>query len=665
MTNLGLSSVLVVLDNAETFEDAVDRNEAMRISDFIVHIANIRGATIMLTSRTSSNARRVSWTHFDIPPLEREPARLSFREIYHNEISDKEIDKLLAAIDFHPLSISILAYTARENRWSAKVLSDRWNSQRSELLQSGDGKDNLEFTIRLSLESPSVKALGHDALRVLRIIAFFPQGINQDHLTRLFPSVLRISSITDTLCRVSLVHTSTAFVTMLAPVRLFLETLPIAGLELLKDVRSMYYKSLEEISREKNSRADFLVSDHLNIECLIAIDIAQPPPDIPNITSACRRFLLGLKWHKPRHTSLRPVISSLPEETSSEKASKAECLFALGCLFYELSNFHFAVEVQSAASTLFVAVGKHNDAAVCASNAALAYNTLGYFSRAQQLLHDFIQSSRQYLDEKRKAATCFVLDWSRMHSSSKDIDKLFLHTMDDSWHRLKSRVHHWHARMHHGYNTPEEVQKYLESIRLDCMSSDVWDCWAFLRVLADSVFLQHKFDVAFQLLAQAQELVNGNFSLTTSILTYKSAVASHVGDYDLSRDISKRCIDTLNVVATSSSTDYLRILYIQGRNELYARDYSKAQRFLAGVVAHCDTCGNIETKAFSLRALGEVKVLFGDKTKSNEYFVQTMQLCKEGGVPPELLGVCEPMIQLDDERFPGWKRFLDERITIE
>ncbi|KAG9309360.1 hypothetical protein JVU11DRAFT_10596 [Chiua virens] len=169
-TNFALSPVLLVLDNADTFEDAVDRVAATRISDFIAHIANTCEVTVILTSRTNSSARRVDWTQFDVPPLAREPARQSFRKIYPGEINDNEIDRLLAAVDFHPLSISILAHAAKENRWSGNVLLERWESQRGEILQTGDGKDNLGFTVRLSLESPSVMALGNGALHGLKLL---------------------------------------------------------------------------------------------------------------------------------------------------------------------------------------------------------------------------------------------------------------------------------------------------------------------------------------------------------------------------------------------------------------------------------------------------------------------------------------------------------------
>ncbi|KAG9316208.1 hypothetical protein JVU11DRAFT_2235 [Chiua virens] len=133
----------MVLDNAETFEDAADRDAAEHISSIVAEIANTRGVTVMLTSRTSRNARLVSWTEFSVPPLEKLPAREYFRKIYHGDITDDAVDGLLAMLDFHPLSIHILAYTAKESRWTGEELCEEWNTQHSRLLQTGDKKENL------------------------------------------------------------------------------------------------------------------------------------------------------------------------------------------------------------------------------------------------------------------------------------------------------------------------------------------------------------------------------------------------------------------------------------------------------------------------------------------------------------------------------------------
>ncbi|KAG9308326.1 hypothetical protein JVU11DRAFT_12090 [Chiua virens] len=164
IANLASSPVLIALDNAESFEDAENSEAAEQIESIVSDIANTRGVTVILTSRTSHNARDAHWTQVRIPPLEKVPARKYFREIYTGDITDDAVDKVLAALDFHPLSIHILAHTASESQWTGEELLEEWNTR---LLQEGRRKENLGFTIRLSLSSPSVKNLGDKALDVL------------------------------------------------------------------------------------------------------------------------------------------------------------------------------------------------------------------------------------------------------------------------------------------------------------------------------------------------------------------------------------------------------------------------------------------------------------------------------------------------------------------
>ncbi|KAG9316238.1 hypothetical protein JVU11DRAFT_2265 [Chiua virens] len=665
MSNLSSSPVLVVLDNAEVFEDAADRAAQEQISSIVSDIANTRGVTVILTSRTSRNARLASWTEVRVPPLDKLPARQYFRRIYHGEISDDDVDEVLVALDFHPLSIHILAYTAKESQWTGEEFLVEWNAEQIRLLQTEDNKENLGFTIRLSLNSPSVKTLGDDALDVLRIISFFPQGINRKHIALLFPSIPHISSLVDTLCKVSLVYRSGSFLTILAPIRLFLiDAFPTAGFGLLDDIRSMYYNSLKEISGEKDWSANLIVSDHLNIEHLIVYDFTNTLRNIRDTIVACYQFLTGLEYHKLRPVeSLVPVISALSEESNDDKQMKAWCLESLGDLYFALSSYASASTAYSAVSKLFLAVENQVMAAHNISSAATSHINLGYYSQGQHLIDEFINSpSWRHIDEEHQASIHFTFDSLSMYTSHDKADQLFLRSVDHPWRGPQSRLRHWTARMYHGYSEPEEVERNLEPIRSLCMSSDdTWDQWFFFEAMAEAAFLQRKFDTAEELLKQAHDAINDDLLLTLMVLCNQAAVASVQGNYEFARSQLQQTLDTLSVVATPSSAIFLEMRYIQGQNELYAKNYAEAHRLLADVAVDSNAQGNIRTQVKCMRALGELEYLLGRTTESDRYFAQAVELCEEAGVPPELLGICEPMMRLDDERFPGWRTFLHAR----
>ena len=91
--------------------------------------------------------------------------------------------------------------------------------RRSQVLRT-DFNESLPATIELSLTSPTFSKLGSDARELLGVIAFFPQGVDENNLDWLFPTIADGRDILDKFCALSLTHRNNGFVTMLAPIRL-------------------------------------------------------------------------------------------------------------------------------------------------------------------------------------------------------------------------------------------------------------------------------------------------------------------------------------------------------------------------------------------------------------------------------------------------------------
>ncbi|KAG5726855.1 hypothetical protein E4T56_gene1116 [Termitomyces sp. T112] len=156
---LSTSETLLVLDNAETFLDAT--MDAGRIADAIDGFGARPNVTILLTTRTTVLPPNLEWVRLRVPPLEESAACEAF-QAYYPSIETSILIKLLSAVDFHPLSINLLAQAAVQNEWSPQDLITAWDHQRATLLEAGDGKSqSLAVTIETSLNSPSFLKLGN------------------------------------------------------------------------------------------------------------------------------------------------------------------------------------------------------------------------------------------------------------------------------------------------------------------------------------------------------------------------------------------------------------------------------------------------------------------------------------------------------------------------
>jgi hypothetical protein len=310
-----------------------------------MEMADIPGVILVLTSRSRRNAPNVQWITKDIPPLDLSSAQALFFRIYQHASgseAEESMKDLLKELDFHPLSINILANAAQQNGWSPATLLKRWNDRHSKVLDGGKGKlQSLSDTMHLSLSSPSVQDLGEDGRRVLAIIAFLPQGLNEVLASDLLPSLPQVDTICDVLCMQSLIYRQGDFLKALAPIRHYVrDSLQAPDFTCLQGIRAFYYRTVASCSEERDQYADIIISDHLNIEQVVASNLAYIAGDAEQTYAACGQFLECLEWHLPRPTTLTPAISNIIENSSTQML-KANCLSSLAQLYnYEWREVH-------------------------------------------------------------------------------------------------------------------------------------------------------------------------------------------------------------------------------------------------------------------------------------------------------------------------------------
>ena len=140
---LSSSEMMLFLDNAESIFDPAgpDAREIYTVVEELTRFDNI---CLGITSRISTvppHCKRPA-----IPTLSIESACDIFYGIYNDSGQSDIISNLVRQLDFHALSITLLATVASHNVWDYGRLAKEWETQRARVLRT-DHNESLAATI--------------------------------------------------------------------------------------------------------------------------------------------------------------------------------------------------------------------------------------------------------------------------------------------------------------------------------------------------------------------------------------------------------------------------------------------------------------------------------------------------------------------------------------
>jgi tetratricopeptide (TPR) repeat protein len=366
--------MFIILDNAESILDPQGPN-AREISAVVDELSRIKTISLCITSRITTVPRHCKRP--EIPTLSMESACDIFYGIYGDIGRSNIVNDLLQRLEFHALSITLLATTASHNAWDYDRVASEWDTHRAQVLQT-DYNESLAATIELSLASPTFQKLGPDARDLLGIIAFFPQGVDEKNLGWLFPTIPDRRNILDKFCVLSLAYRTNGFITTLAPLRDHLTPRDPKSLPLLCATKDHYFTRLST-TNPKLRESRWIMSEDVNVEHLLGV-FASIDPNSDGVWDACLNFMRHLYQHKPRETVLRQTIEGLPDD----HPFKPYCLSGLSMLYESMGNSGERKQLLIHALTLGRKRGDDNQTALALARLSDANRWLGLYKEGIQ-----------------------------------------------------------------------------------------------------------------------------------------------------------------------------------------------------------------------------------------------------------------------------------------
>ena len=396
--SLTSKEMLIVLDNAESILDPRGAS-GREINTIVEELSQFDNICLCITSRITIIPPDCET--LGIPTLSMEAACEAFYRIYKYDGQSDSVNNILAQLDFHPLSVTLLATVAHQNKWDYNRLSKEWEQRQTGVLQMGHNK-SLASTIELSLASPMFRELGPDARGLLEVVAFFPQGIDENNLDWLFPEISNRTTVFDTFYILSLAYRNNGFITMLAPLRDHLRPQNPMSSPLLCATRDRYFARMSiEFDHNKPAfrESQWIVSEDVNVEHLLDVFMSADA-NSDEVWQACANFLTHLRLHKPRHTVLRRKIEGLP----SDRWAKLECLLALADLFKLVGDYAEKKELLSCALGVVREQGDENWV-------AWVLRELSDSNRMLGLREEGIQQAREALQIHQRLGTAVGQAW--------------------------------------------------------------------------------------------------------------------------------------------------------------------------------------------------------------------------------------------------------------
>jgi len=500
-------------------------------------------------------------------------------------------------------------------------------------------------------------------MKLLRAVAFLPQGIHRRDLTGILQDDSAVS-IAESLCRCSLTYWRDDRLVVLSPIRMHITDKYNIGLvyddDLIDAIRQHYYP---QISWQDGHCAR---EEHVNLDRVFLFDISRNFVHTETLRQL-RHFIVELRDHNPQPMSVWSYLECAQSEVDLDafNTAKAHAMIWMSGLYGRMDHNRTSLEMIEAAEQLCRhRNGLKSRLAECLRDKGDMYRYLGKIAEAEACLREAHDICQELGDDEQENYVILNLSYCAIQrgdlseaTALLDLAESYFPPRYQAWTDVLLTRAQFASLQDNFDQARNDIARAMEN---DEAYHGGRRRIEMLNQKADIEARTGATQAAENLLVQvtAKEILPGqpDFMQFLGSLRAQAYFAGIARDIDSSRNCAAHAL----LLASEGRSDdsYRSSLLISGYVEMFSHEYSKAKDFLQSALIAKDA-ENLGITAMVYRALGEVAALEKDTGGTEGYFSKIDSLCDEMGIPKSCIYNFEMhWYILPDGQFSAWSSYL-------